>query len=60
MYDLQVPEKSYLRERNKLNQQIQMLEDNKDMVLSKKRKEKDRLVSIITKLTNEAQQQNEH
>ena len=60
MYDLQVPEKSYLRERNKINQQIQMLEDNKDMVLSKKRKEKDRLVSIITKLTNEAQQQNEH
>lgn len=60
MYDLQVPEKSYLRERNKINQQIQILEDSKDMVISKKRKEKDRLISIITKLTNEAQQQNEH
>lgn len=60
MYDVQLPEKSYLRERNKINQQLQQLEDNKDITLNKKRKERERLTSIIAKLSNEASQQSEH
>lgn len=60
MYDVQVPDKSYLRERNKINQQLQQLEDNKDIAPSKKRKERERLTSIIAKLNNEASQQAEH
>lgn len=60
MYDLQVPEKSYMRERNKITQQIQQLDDNKDMATNKKRKEKERFLSITTKLVNEATQQADH
>ncbi|KPM11917.1 THO complex subunit 2-like protein, partial [Sarcoptes scabiei] len=60
MYDLQVPEKSYLRERNKINQQIQLLDDDPEITMSKKRKEKERLMNLNTKLSSEALQQNDH
>lgn len=60
MYDLQVPEKSYLRERTKIHQQLQQLEDNKDIAPNKKRKERERFLSIVAKLYNEASQQAEH
>lgn len=60
MYDLKVPEKSYLREKNKINQNIQLLEENQEIAANKKRKDKERFSSTIAKLTNEAHQQKEH
>lgn len=60
LYDLQVPEKSYSRERAKINQQLQQLEESKDIAPNKKRKERERFCSIIAKLFNEASQQTEH
>lgn len=60
MYDLQVPEHSYAREKEKIDQQIQMVEDNKDIPPNKMRKERDRFLSIKAKLNAELEQQRAH
>ncbi|XP_023214735.1 THO complex subunit 2-like [Centruroides sculpturatus] len=60
MYDLHVPSTSYEREINKLKIQIAQVEDNKDMVQSKKKKEKERCHALIEKLVDEEKRQQEH
>ncbi|XP_076310399.1 THO complex subunit 2-like protein isoform X2 [Tachypleus tridentatus] len=60
MYDLYVPTTSYEREISKLKNQISQAEDNKDLVQSKKKKEKERCQALIEKLTEEEKRQQEH
>ena len=60
MYDLQVPEDSYERERKRFKEQIQNAEENKDLAPNKKKKEKERCLSLMEKLTDEESKQSEH
>ncbi|XP_068717940.1 THO complex subunit 2-like [Montipora capricornis] len=59
MFDLYVPSERYEQELNKLRQQLTQLEDNKDMPVSKKKKEKERCSLLAEKLKEELRQQEE-
>ncbi|CAH3192277.1 unnamed protein product [Porites evermanni] len=60
MYDLYVPLERYEQELTKLKQQLTQLDDNKDMPVSKKKKEKERCSLLCEKLKEELKQQEEH
>ncbi|XP_044176473.1 THO complex subunit 2-like isoform X1 [Acropora millepora] len=60
MFDLYVPTERYEQELNKLKLQLAQLEDNKDMPVSKKKKEKERCSLLAEKLKEELRQQEEH
>ncbi|CAH3196125.1 unnamed protein product, partial [Porites evermanni] len=60
MYDLYVPLERYEQELTKLKQQLTQLDDNKDMPVSKKKKEKERCSLLFEKLKEELKQQEEH
>ncbi|RMX55597.1 hypothetical protein pdam_00001751, partial [Pocillopora damicornis] len=60
MFDLYVPSERYEQELNKLKQQQAQLDDNKDMPVSKKKKEKERCSLLVEKLKEEFKQQEEH
>ncbi|KAK2556060.1 THO complex subunit 2 [Acropora cervicornis] len=60
MFDLYVPTERYEQELNKLKLQVAQLEDNKDMPVSKKKKEKERCSLLAEKLKEELRQQEEH
>ncbi|XP_071787081.1 THO complex subunit 2-like isoform X1 [Asterias amurensis] len=60
MYDLYVPDMSYDKEVNKIKQQVNSLEDNKDMVSTKRKKERERHNMIMEKLRDEQKKQVEH
>lgn len=61
MYDLKVPAKSYARERAKISQQMAGLEENKaELAASKRRKEKERLLALSSRLLGEEAAQGEH
>ena len=60
MYDLQVPEDSYEKEVKRFRDQIQAAEDNKDLAPNKKKKEKERCLSLMEKLTDEESRQRDH
>ncbi|XP_030637187.1 THO complex subunit 2 [Chanos chanos] len=60
MYDLAVPHDAYEREVNKLKSQVKALEDNTDMPLNKKKKEKERCTALQDKLQEEERKQLEH
>ncbi|XP_064481885.1 THO complex subunit 2-like isoform X2 [Ornithodoros turicata] len=60
MYDLHVPSSSYDREIKKLKQQVAQIEDNKDMVPSKRKKERDRCEALMEKLQDEERKQQDH
>ncbi|XP_040063218.1 THO complex subunit 2 isoform X5 [Ixodes scapularis] len=60
MYDLHVPTSSYEREVGKLKQQVVQAEDSKDMVPSKRKKERDRCEALMEKLQEEERKQQDH
>ncbi|XP_069749018.1 THO complex subunit 2 isoform X5 [Narcine bancroftii] len=60
MYDLAVPNPSYDREVNKLKIQMKAIDDNQEMPLNKKKKEKERCTALQDKLQEEEKKQMEH
>uniref|UniRef100_T1IQC9 THO complex subunit 2 n=1 Tax=Strigamia maritima TaxID=126957 RepID=T1IQC9_STRMM len=60
MYDLHVPAASYEREINKLKTQIAYIDDNKDMVQNKKKKEIERCKALMEKIQDEQKKQRDH
>ncbi|XP_073497185.1 THO complex subunit 2 [Phyllobates terribilis] len=60
MYDLAVPTSSYNREVNKLRIQMKAIDDNLEMPLNKKKKEKERCTALQDKLVEEEKKQSEH
>ncbi|KAG9478503.1 THO complex subunit 2 isoform X2 [Eleutherodactylus coqui] len=60
MYDLAVPTSSYNREINKLRIQMKAIDDNPEMALNKKKKEKERCTALQDKLVEEEKKQSEH
>ncbi|XP_062309257.1 THO complex subunit 2 [Osmerus eperlanus] len=60
MYDLAVPNNAYDREVNKLKAQVKAIEENADMPLNKKKKEKERCKALQDKLQEEEKKQLEH
>ncbi|XP_047462426.1 THO complex subunit 2 [Mugil cephalus] len=60
MYDLAVPHAAYDREVNKLKVQIKAIEDNPEIPLNKKKKEKERCTALQEKLQEEEKKQLEH
>ncbi|GAB6023947.1 THO complex subunit 2 [Chamberlinius hualienensis] len=60
MYDLQVPTVSYEKEITKLKLQIAQIEENKEMVQNKKKKEIDRCKTLKDKLQEEEKKQLDH
>ncbi|XP_053229209.1 THO complex subunit 2 [Podarcis raffonei] len=60
MYDLAVPHSSYEREVNKLKVQMKAIDDNPEMPLNKKKKEKERCTALQDKLLEEEKKQLEH
>ncbi|XP_061818177.1 THO complex subunit 2 isoform X1 [Nerophis lumbriciformis] len=60
MYDLAVPHSAYEREINKLKAQIKAIEDNPEIPMNKKKKEKERCTALQEKLQEEEKKQLEH
>uniref|UniRef100_A0A3B3VA06 THO complex subunit 2 n=1 Tax=Poecilia latipinna TaxID=48699 RepID=A0A3B3VA06_9TELE len=60
MYDLAVPHAAYEREVNKLKAQIKAIEENSEIPLNKKKKEKERCTALQEKLQEEEKKQMEH
>uniref|UniRef100_A0A3B4GW35 THO complex subunit 2 n=1 Tax=Pundamilia nyererei TaxID=303518 RepID=A0A3B4GW35_9CICH len=60
MYDLAVPHAAYEREVNKLKAQIKQIEENPEIPLNKKKKEKERCTALQEKLQEEEKKQLEH
>ncbi|XP_072520421.1 THO complex subunit 2 isoform X2 [Salminus brasiliensis] len=60
MYDLAVPHSAYDREVNKLKMQIKAIDENTEMPLNKKKKEKERCTALQDKLQEEEKKQLEH
>ncbi|TKS83482.1 THO complex subunit 2 [Collichthys lucidus] len=60
MYDLAVPHAAYEREVNKLKTQIKAIEENPEIPLNKKKKEKERCTALQEKLQEEEKKQLEH
>uniref|UniRef100_A0A7N9AXV8 THO complex subunit 2 n=1 Tax=Mastacembelus armatus TaxID=205130 RepID=A0A7N9AXV8_9TELE len=60
MYDLAVPQAAYGREVNKLKAQIKAIEENPEIPLNKKKKEKERCTALQEKLQEEEKKQVEH
>uniref|UniRef100_A0A673M191 THO complex subunit 2 n=1 Tax=Sinocyclocheilus rhinocerous TaxID=307959 RepID=A0A673M191_9TELE len=60
MYDLAVPHNAYDREVNKLKIQIKAIDENTEMPLNKKKKEKERCTALQDKLQEEEKKQLEH
>ncbi|KAL6480006.1 hypothetical protein MHYP_G00110390 [Metynnis hypsauchen] len=60
MYDLAVPQSAYDREVNKLKMQIKAIDENTEMPLNKKKKEKERCTALLDKLLEEEKKQLEH
>uniref|UniRef100_A0AAR2K232 THO complex subunit 2 n=1 Tax=Pygocentrus nattereri TaxID=42514 RepID=A0AAR2K232_PYGNA len=60
MYDLAVPQSAYDREVNKLKTQIKAIDENTEMPLNKKKKEKERCTALLDKLLEEEKKQLEH
>ncbi|XP_054160183.1 THO complex subunit 2-like [Oppia nitens] len=60
MYDLQVPTQSYERELKKFKDQITAADDNKDLAPNKRKKEKEKCLSMMEKLTDEEAKQQDH
>ncbi|KAF4085540.1 hypothetical protein AMELA_G00096270, partial [Ameiurus melas] len=60
MYDLSVPHNAYDREVNKLKMQIKAIDENTEMPLNKKKKEKERCTALQDKLQEEEKKQLEH
>uniref|UniRef100_A0A3Q3X0R8 THO complex subunit 2 n=1 Tax=Mola mola TaxID=94237 RepID=A0A3Q3X0R8_MOLML len=60
MYDLAVPHAAYEREVNKLKTQIKAIEENVEIPLNKKKKEKERCTALQEKLQEEEKKQLEH
>uniref|UniRef100_A0A3B5LJZ0 THO complex subunit 2 n=1 Tax=Xiphophorus couchianus TaxID=32473 RepID=A0A3B5LJZ0_9TELE len=60
MYDLAVPHAAYEREVNKLRVQIKAIEENSEIPLNKKKKEKERCTALQEKLQEEEKKQMEH
>ncbi|XP_065124054.1 THO complex subunit 2 [Paramisgurnus dabryanus] len=60
MYDLAVPHNAYDREVNKLKLQIKAIEENTEMPMNKKKKEKERCTALQDKLQEEEKKQLEH
>jgi THO complex subunit 2 len=60
MYDLFVPDNVYEKEIAKLKAAPAKLDDNKDMNASRKKKEKERINSLMEKLVDEQRRQTEH
>ncbi|XP_072483969.1 THO complex subunit 2-like [Notamacropus eugenii] len=60
MYDLAVPHNSYEREVHKLKVQMKAIDDNQEMPLNKKKKEKERCTALQDKLLEEEKKQMEH
>ncbi|KAG9341742.1 hypothetical protein JZ751_018808 [Albula glossodonta] len=60
MYDLAVPHNAYDREVNKLKAQMKAIDDNPEMPLNKKKKEKERCTALQDKLLEEEKKQLEH
>ncbi|XP_074593972.1 THO complex subunit 2-like protein [Brevipalpus obovatus] len=59
-YDLEVPKSSYEREIDRLRGQITSLEDNKELAISKKKKEIERCKLLYDRLLEEQSVQAEH
>ncbi|OBS58560.1 hypothetical protein A6R68_10315, partial [Neotoma lepida] len=55
-----VPHTSYEREVNKLKIQMKAIDDNQEMPLNKKKKEKERCTALQDKLLEEEKKQMEH
>ncbi|BFZ15044.1 hypothetical protein BsWGS_18083 [Bradybaena similaris] len=60
MYDLYVPTAAYDKQRQIQQNQINAIEDNRDMPASKKKKEQERCKLLIDKLKDEEKKQMEH
>uniref|UniRef100_A0A8C9T4T3 THO complex subunit 2 n=1 Tax=Scleropages formosus TaxID=113540 RepID=A0A8C9T4T3_SCLFO len=60
MYDLAVPSSAYDREANKLKAQMKAIDENQEMPLNKKKKEKERCTALQDKLQEEEKKQLEH
>uniref|UniRef100_A0A8D3DXW3 THO complex subunit 2 n=1 Tax=Scophthalmus maximus TaxID=52904 RepID=A0A8D3DXW3_SCOMX len=60
MYDLAVPHSAYEREVNKLKVQIKAIEENEEIPMNKKKKEKERCTALQEKLQEEEKKQLEH
>ncbi|XP_063708097.1 THO complex subunit 2 [Culicoides brevitarsis] len=60
MYDLQVPGDAYTKEIQKLKLQSLAIMDNKDSNASKNKKEQERFIALMEKLSDERKKQQEH
>ncbi|XP_061659532.1 THO complex subunit 2 isoform X2 [Syngnathoides biaculeatus] len=60
MYDLAVPHAAYEREINKLKTQIKAIDENPEIPMNKKKKEKERCTALQEKLQEEEKKQQEH
>ncbi|XP_041750983.2 THO complex subunit 2 [Coregonus clupeaformis] len=60
MYDLAVPHNAYDREVKKLQVQVKAIEENPDVPMNKKKKEKERCTALQDKLQEEEKKQLEH
>ncbi|XP_023686314.2 THO complex subunit 2 isoform X1 [Paramormyrops kingsleyae] len=60
MYDLAVPHNAYDREVNKLKVQMKAIDENPEMPMNKKKKEKERCTALQDKLLEEEKKQLEH
>uniref|UniRef100_A0A673WPC3 THO complex subunit 2 n=1 Tax=Salmo trutta TaxID=8032 RepID=A0A673WPC3_SALTR len=60
MYDLAVPHNAYDREVKKLQVQVKAIEENPDVPMNKKKKEKERCTALQEKLQEEEKKQLEH
>ena len=60
MYDLFVPENIHSKEITKKKQEIIKIEENRELNNTRKKKEKERINTIIDKMTDEQRRQKDH
>lgn len=60
MYDLSVPESVYAKEIAKLKAAPSKVDENKELNSTRKKKEKERLHSLMEKMAEEQKRQKEH
>lgn len=58
--DLSVPNQAYERQRNSVKQKLNSIEDNQELTVTKKKKEKEKLLTLLEKLTEEENKQKDH
>lgn len=58
--DLAVPTAAYEKQRNSIQQKFKLLDDNQELNTAKKKKEKEKLMNLLDKLSEEENKQKDH